>query len=164
AMGIAFVDGSSEYCALIRKMSWPHLPPMYKLFYRCAKVWPGAFRGLIRAKRRIMMGRSHQPQERFLGDVGPAAGSTAVARWLAFASLAPRQRAYRRMLNYDPRQNSILGIAGPTVETIHVSCDDRGFLLPGLKAGVTSGFLELDVHASTSGNIFDPAIEIASDD
>jgi glycosyltransferase involved in cell wall biosynthesis/LmbE family N-acetylglucosaminyl deacetylase len=163
AMGIAFIDGPSEHYARIREMSWPHLPPVYKFFYSCAKVWPGPIRGLIKAKRRIMTGPLHRPQERFLG-AGAAGGSTAVARVLAFALLAPRQRAYRRLLNYDPRQNSILGFAGPTVETIHVSCDSRGFLLPGLKVGVASGFLELDVHASTGGRIFDPAIEIASDD
>src|SRR5262249_336142 len=105
AMGIAFIDGPSEHYARIREMSWPYLPPMYKFFYGCAKVWPCPIRGLIKVKRRIMTGTLHRPQDRFLGDVG---GSTAVARVLAFALLAPRQRAYRRLLNYDPRQNSIL--------------------------------------------------------
>src|SRR5262249_53390127 len=102
--------------------------------------------------------------ERSLGDADTAGGTTAVECAFALVLFAPRQRAYRRLLNYDPRQNSILGFAGPTVETIHVGCDSRGFLLPGLKAGVASGFLELNVHASTGGRIFDPAIEIASDD
>jgi glycosyltransferase involved in cell wall biosynthesis len=164
AMGIAFIDGPSEHYARIREMSWPHLQPMYKFFYGCAKVWPGPIRGLIKAKRRIMTRPLNRPQEQFLGDVGAAGGNTAVARVLAFALLAPRQRAYRRLLNYDPSQNSILGLAGPTVETIHISCDNQGFLLPRLKAGVAGGFLELDVHASTGGRIFDPAMEIASDD
>src|SRR5262249_20574305 len=107
---------------------------------------------------------SHRHQEGSLGDAAAAGGSSTVERAFALALFAPRQRAYRRLLNYDPGQNSILGFAGPTVETIHVSCDGRGFLLPGLKAGVASGFLELDVHASTGGKIFDPAIEIATDD
>src|SRR5262249_32292780 len=134
-MGIAFIDGPSEHYARIRKMSWPHLPPMYKFFYGCAKVWPGPIRGLIKAKRRIVTGLSHRHQEGSLGDAAAAGGSSTVERAFALALFAPRQRAYRRLLNYDPGQNSILGFAGPTVETIHVSCDGRGFLLPGLKAG-----------------------------
>jgi hypothetical protein len=164
AMGIAFTDGPSEHYARIREMSWPHLPSMYKFFYGCATMLPGPIRGLIKAKRRIVMGASNVARNRSLGEAVVAGGTGLVAGALALALFAPRQRAYRRRLNYAPRQNSILGFAGPTVETIHVHCDDRGFLLPGLKAGVASGFLELDVHASTGGRIFDPAIEIASDD
>ena len=164
-MGIAFVDGPREHYSRIREMSWPHLPPMYKFFYGCAMVWPGPIRGLIKAKRRIMTGALHGSQKRQRwGEAVVAGGRAAVAGALAVTLFAPRQRAYRRLLNYDPRQNCISGFAGPTVETIPVSCDNRGFLLPDLKSGVASGFLELDVRTSTGGRIFDPAIEIASDD
>jgi teichuronic acid biosynthesis glycosyltransferase TuaG len=55
AMGIAFVGGSSEQYALIRELAWEHLSSKYRCFYRCASVWPNLARGLIRAKRRIML-------------------------------------------------------------------------------------------------------------
>jgi glycosyltransferase involved in cell wall biosynthesis len=54
AMGIAFVDGCVEHYALIRELAWPHLPSKYRCFYRCASMWPGLARGLIRAKRRVL--------------------------------------------------------------------------------------------------------------
>lgn len=163
AMGITFIDGPGEHHARIRELSWSHLPPMYKLFYSCATTLPGLIRGLIKAKRRIVMGTSKATRKHSLGEAVVAGGTGVLASALALALFAPRQRAYRRLLNYDPRQNCIPGIAGPTIETIPVHCDDRGFLLPALKLGVASGFLELGVRASVTGRIFDPAVEIAAD-
>src|SRR5262245_50054747 len=54
AMGIAFVDGSSEHYALIHDLAWWHLSAKYRCFYRCASAWPSLARGLIRTKRWIM--------------------------------------------------------------------------------------------------------------
>jgi glycosyltransferase involved in cell wall biosynthesis/LmbE family N-acetylglucosaminyl deacetylase len=162
-MGIAFVDGPREHYTRIRDLSWPHLPPMYKFFYGCATMWPSPMRGLIKAKRRIVMGTSNAARKRSLAEVVVAGGAAVVAAGLALALFLPRRRAYRRLLNYDPRQNCITGFAGPTVETMPVHRDNDGFLLPKLKLGVASGFLELEVRASVTGRIFDPAIEIAAD-
>jgi glycosyltransferase involved in cell wall biosynthesis len=55
AMGIAFVDGSSEHYARIRELAWPHLPTSYQLAYTCASRCPSLARELIRAKRRVMI-------------------------------------------------------------------------------------------------------------
>jgi LmbE family N-acetylglucosaminyl deacetylase len=159
AMGIAFVDGPSEHHARIRALSWPYLPSMYKFFHRCAAVSPGPMRRLIKAKRRLAMGIT--ACKRSLSEAITA--GEPVAGVLALALFVPRQRAYRRLLNYNPEQNCTLGVAGPTVERSLLSCDSHGFLLPQLKPGVASGFLELDVRASATGRIFDPAVEIAAD-
>src|SRR5215813_7636766 len=56
AMGISFTNGPGEHYARTRELCWPHLPPMYKFFYGCATILPGPIRGLIKAKRRIVMG------------------------------------------------------------------------------------------------------------
>jgi len=162
AMGIAFINGPGEHYARIRELSWPHLPPMYRLAYGCAAVWSGPIRRLIKAKRRIVMGTSNTVRKRSLGEAVVAGGTAAVAGALAVALFVPRQRAYRRLLNYDPKQNCCSGFVGPTVETIPVRCDNHGFLLPELSPGVASGLLELDVRASATGRIFDPALEIAA--
>jgi glycosyltransferase involved in cell wall biosynthesis len=58
AMGIAFVDGSTEHYARIRDLVWVHLAPKFRFAYRCASVWPSLARGLIRAKRSIASRRS----------------------------------------------------------------------------------------------------------
>jgi len=55
AMGIAFVDGPPEHYAAIASLAWPHLAPEYRLFYRCASLWPAAGRALMRIKRRVTM-------------------------------------------------------------------------------------------------------------
>jgi len=58
AMGIAFVHDPVEQYPLIRELAWVHLSPKYRCFYRCASAWPSLARGLIRAKRWIMMRKS----------------------------------------------------------------------------------------------------------
>src|SRR5262249_12810248 len=156
----SFINGPGEHYARIRELSWPHLQPMYKFFYGCATMWPGPIRGLIKAKRRIVMGASKAARKRSLDDM-LASGAAVMTAVLALALFIPRRRAYRRLLNYDPRQNCVAGFSGPTVETIRVRCDNHGFLLPELKPGAASGFLELDVRASVNGRIFDPTVEIA---
>jgi teichuronic acid biosynthesis glycosyltransferase TuaG len=57
AMGIAFVDGPPEHYEAIRVLAWPRLPRMYRLLYSAARIWPGLVRELMRARRRIVMGR-----------------------------------------------------------------------------------------------------------
>jgi hypothetical protein len=57
AMGIAFVDGSCEHFARVRELAWAHLPSGYRFAYLCASACPRMARGLIRAKRRITMGK-----------------------------------------------------------------------------------------------------------
>jgi LmbE family N-acetylglucosaminyl deacetylase len=163
AMGISFINGPGEHYARIRELSWPHLPPTYKVFYHCATVAPGPMRKLIKAKRRIVMGTSNSARKRSLAEAVAAGGEAVVAGALALALFVPRRRAYRRLLTYDPRRNCISGVAGRTVEAFPVRCDSDGFLLPELKPSAASGFLELDVRASITGRIFDPAIEIATD-
>jgi glycosyltransferase involved in cell wall biosynthesis/LmbE family N-acetylglucosaminyl deacetylase len=163
AMGISFINGPGEHYARIRDLSWPHLPPMYKFFYGCATVMPGPIRELIKAKRRVVMGTSNVARKRSLAETVAAGGAAAVAGLLPLALFVPRRRAYRRLLNYDPRQNCVAGFAGPLIETIPVRCDDDGFLLPDLKLGAAGGLLELDVRATATGGIFDPAVEIAAD-
>jgi LmbE family N-acetylglucosaminyl deacetylase len=71
-----------------------------------------------------------------------------------------RHRAYGRRVFYDPRQSWVLGMVGPTIETVSVHCGERGFVLPERVIGAVSGFLELEVRASLSGKLFDPAVEI----
>jgi glycosyltransferase involved in cell wall biosynthesis/LmbE family N-acetylglucosaminyl deacetylase len=163
AMGISFINGPREHYARIRELSWPHLSPMYKFLYGCATVLPGPIRGLIKAKRCIVMGPSKAAQKRSLAEAVAAGGEAAVAGVLAWVLFLPRRRAYRRLLNYDPRQNCIAGFAGPTVEMVPVRCDNHGFFLPELRPGAASGVLELDVRASVTGGIFDPVVEIAAE-
>jgi teichuronic acid biosynthesis glycosyltransferase TuaG len=55
AVGIAFVDGSSEHYTRVCEMSWRHLSVSYRLAYLCASAWPALARRLIREKRRVMM-------------------------------------------------------------------------------------------------------------
>jgi glycosyltransferase involved in cell wall biosynthesis len=69
AMGIAFVDGSVNHYALVRELAWVHLSSKHRCFYRCASVWPRLARGLIRAKRRIMMRKS--PATESTGSAAP---------------------------------------------------------------------------------------------
>jgi glycosyltransferase involved in cell wall biosynthesis len=58
AMGIAFVNGSIEEYRLIRGLAWAHISSEYRFFYQCASLWPKLARGLIRAKRHIMLRKS----------------------------------------------------------------------------------------------------------
>src|SRR5262245_20254071 len=39
-----------------------------------------------------------------------------------------RHRAYRRRISYNPRQDCVLGMAGPAIETISVRCEEGGFV------------------------------------
>jgi LmbE family N-acetylglucosaminyl deacetylase len=75
-----------------------------------------------------------------------------------------RHRAYRRRISYDPRQNCVLGMAGPAIETVSVHCGESGFVLPECLIGPVSGLLELEVRATFSGKLSDPAIEITTGD
>jgi LmbE family N-acetylglucosaminyl deacetylase len=95
----------------------------------------------------------------------------AVAGGLAVASLTfgillvlLRHRAYRRRIFYDPRQNCVLGVAGPGIETNPVLCSDGGFFLPEPAIEAVSGLLEVEVHASVAGRLSDPAVTIRTDD
>jgi len=74
--------------------------------------------------------------------------------------IALRRRAYRRELKYDPRQDCVLGIAPGGVETISITCDSTGFILPELPANAVSVCLELRLQATTKGSVFDPLVEI----
>jgi LmbE family N-acetylglucosaminyl deacetylase len=89
----------------------------------------------------------------------------AVALLLALASIAAlqlRYRAYRRRLSFDPRQNCVLGMAGLGMETIPIRCVEDGFIFPELANGGTSGLLEVEVQASITGKLYDPAVEITA--
>ena len=55
-------------------------------------------------------------------------------------------------------------MAGPAVETRSVSYSGEGFALPEPLIGVVSGLLEVEVHASVAGMLFDPAVEIRAGD
>src|SRR5262245_54288785 len=74
AMGISFINGPGEHYARIRELSWPHLPPMYKFFYGCATILPGPVRGLIKAKRRIVVGNPNVARKRSLAEAVAAGG------------------------------------------------------------------------------------------
>jgi glycosyltransferase involved in cell wall biosynthesis/LmbE family N-acetylglucosaminyl deacetylase len=160
AMGIAFVDGPPEHYTRIRALSWKHLEPTYKAFYACAAVWPSPFRALLAVKRRSAFASPRAGQARLLGKAIMNIGRAAVSEACGLALFAPRRRAYRRMLKYDPKQNCTLGFAGPNVETIPVALNNEGFVLPNLKPGFASGFLQLEVKSSFRGSLFDPSIDI----
>jgi LmbE family N-acetylglucosaminyl deacetylase len=74
-------------------------------------------------------------------------------------AIALRHHAYTRQISYDPRQNCILGMAGPAIENILLLQEKRGFVLPPAD-GAVSGLVELKVRASLAGRLADPAIEI----
>jgi LmbE family N-acetylglucosaminyl deacetylase len=75
-----------------------------------------------------------------------------------------RHRAYRRRIFYDPGQSCVLGMAGPAIETNSVRCSEAGFVLPEPLIGAVSGLLEMEVRASVTGRLFDPAVEIRAGD
>jgi LmbE family N-acetylglucosaminyl deacetylase len=83
---------------------------------------------------------------------------------LAALLISLRHGAYRRQVSYDPRQNCVLGMAGPAIETMPVLCDERGVVLPETVIDAESGFLELELRASFAGRISDPAVEIRAGD
>jgi len=163
AMGIAFVDGPAQHYARIRALSWRHLSPVYKLFYGCATVWPSAFRALLKTKRSVAMDARRASQRSRLGKTIVDAVTPAMIGALALAMFVPRQRAYRRMLNYDPKRTCIAGFCGPTVEAIPVRCNKGDLLFPELGPEAVCGFLQIDVRASISGSVFDPALEVEAD-
>jgi LmbE family N-acetylglucosaminyl deacetylase len=55
-------------------------------------------------------------------------------------------------------------MAGPAIETVSISCDEDGVVLPGSITGAVSGLLEVEVRASVAGRLFDPGVEIRADD
>src|SRR5258707_1326653 len=71
-----------------------------------------------------------------------------------------RHRTYRRLLNYNPKQDCVQAFAGSDIETIPIHCDANGFVMPELSPGATSSFLELKVQASIFGDILDPSVRI----
>src|SRR5206468_1987001 len=90
---------------------------------------------------------------------------TAVALVLAIVALGMmlvwlRHRVYHRRVLYNPRQHCILGVDVAAKETIAVSFDEGGFVLPATASGAVSAALELDVRASFLGRVLDPAIDI----
>jgi hypothetical protein len=78
--------------------------------------------------------------------------------------LSVRHSVYRRRLHYDPERRCVLGICGAAIEAVSVNCDDGAFVLPAAAVGAVSGVLELEVKASFSGRVLDPAIEIRAAD
>lgn len=62
AMGIAFVAADAEHYARLRPLAWPHLEWQYRAYYRFSAMFPSLSRSLIRAKRRLVMGR-HRRKE-----------------------------------------------------------------------------------------------------
>lgn len=54
AMSLSFVDGTEEQFRDARALSWAHLAPGYRAFYRASRLCPGAFRAAIRTKRRVL--------------------------------------------------------------------------------------------------------------
>ena len=38
----------------IQRLAWPHLPAKYRLFYRCASLWPSLAREFLVTKRRLL--------------------------------------------------------------------------------------------------------------
>jgi glycosyltransferase involved in cell wall biosynthesis/LmbE family N-acetylglucosaminyl deacetylase len=159
AMGIAFTHGSTEQYDRIRRLASSHLSPIYKFAYVCASVWPGLIRQLINSKRRLLMSEVDSAHTRSLGEVIGALATAAMAVVLTF----PRQRAYRRLLNYHPSQDSVSGFAGSAIKSVPVRYNERGILIEMLPTDVVSCVLELGVRASLVGTIFDPSLEIAAD-
>ena len=94
--------------------------------------------------------------------ISGALAAAGVAFWALLFWL--RHRAYRRRISYDPRQNCILGMAGPAIETNAVRCSEDGFVLPDRLIGAVSGLLEVEVRALVAGRLFDPAVEIRAGD
>src|SRR5579862_3744352 len=74
-----------------------------------------------------------------------------------------RQRAYRHEVQYDPKQNCVAVFIGDEQQTVPVQCRRDGFVFPDLSHDAASALLELDVRASASGTLFDPAVEIRTD-
>jgi LmbE family N-acetylglucosaminyl deacetylase len=85
------------------------------------------------------------------------ASSVAVTLGLA---LTLRQWAYRRQFNYRPIESCVARFTGSNVGRISVRCSRDGFVIPDLKPDVVGGLLELDVRATVTGSLCDPAVEI----
>jgi glycosyltransferase involved in cell wall biosynthesis len=64
AIGRAFVDAPAEHYTRVRGLAWPHLSPKFRLFYRCASLWPSLARELMTAKRRILRHRASMVESR----------------------------------------------------------------------------------------------------
>ena len=71
-----------------------------------------------------------------------------------------RHRVYRRRVFYNPKQSCVLGMAGPAIETISIHCGKNGFVLPGPLTGAVSGLFEIEVRATITGWLWDPAVNI----
>lgn len=56
AMGLAFVDGKATEWKNAKGLSWPHLTPKFRMYYRLAGLCPPAFRMAMRVRRRILWG------------------------------------------------------------------------------------------------------------
>src|SRR5579872_3699756 len=82
-------------------------------------------------------------------------GAVAVGVWLAL-----RQWAYKRHLGYDPQQDCEECFSAPGVETVSISENVNGFVMPEIANSVTGGFLELNVSTRLLGALFDPSIDI----
>jgi LmbE family N-acetylglucosaminyl deacetylase len=97
-----------------------------------------------------------------MSTVGLAAATLAMVVALGVILLLFRHRAYHRLLTFDPKQNYLLGISGPGIESVSINCDQDSFFLPEPEHGSVSALLEVDVRASMAGRVSDPAIEITS--
>lgn len=71
AMGIAFTASNPDHYGQLRALAWPHLPPLLKLFYKCADMAPQLARKVMETKRAIVM-RKQRGVEHALSSEGSA--------------------------------------------------------------------------------------------
>ena len=63
SVSLAFVDGTDDEFAIARDQAWPHLTPGFRAMYRLAGIFPGAFKAVIRAKRRVVQKKMQERAE-----------------------------------------------------------------------------------------------------
>ena len=76
--------------------------------------------------------------------------------------LVLRHRAYRRWLNYSPRQNAVARFRGDVVQALPINATAGGWVMPDTANGAVSGFLEVDARATVMGRFCDPWIELVA--
>ena len=79
----------------------------------------------------------------------------AICLWL-------RILTYQQHLHFSPRQNAVTGMAADALETVALSADKHGFLMPEQALGATSGLLEVEFKASFLGRFFDSSVELVA--
>lgn len=63
SVSLAFVDGTDKEFELARGQAWPHLTPGFRVMYRLAGLFPGLFKAVIRAKRRVVQKKMQERAE-----------------------------------------------------------------------------------------------------